>query len=167
MEIASSENGELPKTLRKIPGITRKDVRLAALIEEVYTRYVKEGLTAGKRGKAEENKDQDLATWDAYTKLIQGPTVGLGQTRPAQQRSASTAGVQQRPECKFCRGPHTLRTCPQLHTRTPCPVCGGAHRRLDCRVPVTPGILTMLQNQKEVAQSNSKLWQLPTPAKTE
>ncbi|TFK67383.1 hypothetical protein BDN72DRAFT_843083 [Pluteus cervinus] len=155
----TGESGDkLLTPTRKIPGITRRDVRLASLAEKLYfDGYLSQGLGV-QRGV---NHDASITsssssssspplpiTWEEYTtKLL--PKPAQPKPRSALPLIATTQKPKQRRRptrfiCKICKGNHMTTLCKKASPKKPCPNCGGKHWLVDCTIPRTNASASMV-----------------------
>ncbi|KAI5889288.1 uncharacterized protein SCHCODRAFT_02509972 [Schizophyllum commune H4-8] len=109
-----------PPHLRKVPGLTRRDSRLAVLIENLYTAEYFSGLI--REVVAEQPDTKSLH--EQLLSLISGRTVSLP------KKTAEGATETPPPSCAACGGEHPVSVCDergQHPPRIPCQNCGEGH----------------------------------------
>lgn len=108
-----------PKT-RRLRGITRRDLRLAVLVETLFTDE------HGDDKKMRSARPWDhQPSWDRLVRRLQATSLNRDTPIPP------TLNV----KCYACRGPHTLDQCPDRHSISPpypCGLCQGNHWIRDC-----------------------------------
>ncbi|KAL1760552.1 hypothetical protein FB107DRAFT_269926 [Schizophyllum commune] len=109
-----------PPHLRKVPGLTRRDSRLAALIENLYTT----GYSSGNIRQVVAGQPDTKSLHEQLLSLINGRSVSL----PAER--AEDAMEPLPPSCAACGGEHPVSVCDergQHPPRIPCQNCGEGH----------------------------------------
>ncbi|KAF8709775.1 hypothetical protein AX14_013448 [Amanita brunnescens Koide BX004] len=145
----ASRRPALPSPTR-IPGITLRDVRLAILVEEIYSIHFSSHLAALGRHIHSPNFRLSWFTMERIWKrqiLLPGRETGrrerrrLFVERMMRGRFAGKAerGAQRRGEirCYACRGDHHLGDCTKrehIVPRNACHYCNGMHWAVDCPV---------------------------------
>lgn len=106
-----------PQT-RRIRGITRRDLRLAVLVETLYTDLYGDAVDMRSIRPSDHQP-----SWDLFIRRLQATSLN-----PA-------ASVNFNVKCYACGGPHILSNCPVRHEmqpRRPCGLCQGNHWMTDC-----------------------------------
>lgn len=138
----------LPSPTR-IPGITIRDVRLAILIEDIYSTQFKSHLTALGRTIHSANFRLSWFTMERIWKrqvLLPGRETGRRERRRLfverlkKYRLEGKTSVPSNIKCYACRGDHHLNDCTKrehIAPRNPCYYCNDMHWSVDCPIRAT------------------------------
>ena len=133
---------------RKIPGITQRDIRLAVLLEGLYSdasghvterRSIRHPHRRPPWERLLQNFWKFSLGWTAW-KQSQGPPsrYNPGGSRASEELPmAISKGVetQRNHQCVICGMNHPTEICPQNKPYAPCSNCGGDHWLVDCPKP--------------------------------
>jgi hypothetical protein len=109
---------------RRLGGITRRDLRLAVLVETLYTDKYEEG-----EGMRSVRPLDHQPNWDRLIRRLQGTSLDRPALEELNRRQPFNV------VCHACSGPHTLSKCLVRHKYpppNPCGLCGENHWMKDC-----------------------------------
>ena len=124
------EKDPISRKLRKLRGITLRDLRLAILIETLYTDvYIADGRGIDVKRWPRERRQRPH--WDQLLKLLKKHSSPPSLSAPQSPHPPTI----QKHRCPACGGPHTLLRCTvRFDIRPPhlCRLCGDKHWVIDC-----------------------------------
>ncbi|KAL1734693.1 hypothetical protein EV714DRAFT_280744 [Schizophyllum commune] len=149
-----------PPHLRKVPGLTRRDSRLAALIENLHTAEYSSGIIREVVAGQPDTK----SLHEQLLSLINGRSVSLPE-EPAEDAMEPLP-----PSCAACGGEHPVSVCDergQHPPRLPCQNCGEGHYHwvADCpqdaeyRAKHRPAIQSTRRAERHLRESHQEIRQ--------
>ncbi|TRM70106.1 hypothetical protein BD626DRAFT_23616 [Schizophyllum amplum] len=122
--VSSNDKPVKPPHLRKVPGITRRDLRLAVLIENLYNAQYSSGRASGACRSIGNTQPNAISLHEYLLALICGDVPAAGE----QSRDGPMETLTLR--CAACQGDHPVSACDvraEHSPRIPCQNCGEGH----------------------------------------
>ncbi|KAF8893566.1 hypothetical protein BD779DRAFT_1669840 [Infundibulicybe gibba] len=126
------EEGET-QAARKMPGLTRRDLRFAVLVDTLYDTYVSDGRGVDiKRTMRPLNR---RPSWDRLLRTFKKNVSNLASTSSVSSAKSKVQNSTPKRECPACGELHHIAECPErksIQPPSPCTFCKGDHWIVDC-----------------------------------